>query len=64
MEGAMTLPKTYKPYRCRFCRHILPTSLSVPQGTNGAVLLGPLSQRHPTDVSHSLDQMRGTEDMA
>jgi hypothetical protein len=36
----MTLPKTYKPYRCRFCRHILPTSLSVPRGPMGRCCSG------------------------
>ena len=44
-------------------RFVLPAWLPVAKRTDGAVLLGHLSQQHPTEVGHYLDQMRGSEEI-
>jgi hypothetical protein len=51
-------------YRCRYCGQGLPAWLPVFNVPNGAMLLGHLSQDHPTEVGRYLDQMRGSEDIA
>jgi hypothetical protein len=49
-------------YRCRFCGVILNAWLPVPKRPDGAMLLGHLSQQHPTELKPYLEQMR-TEDI-
>jgi hypothetical protein len=58
----MMLPSP-KRYRCRVCGRVLPAWLPVPEVPNGAMLLGHLSQQHPTEVKPYLERMR-TEDIA
>jgi hypothetical protein len=59
----MSQPQKPKRYRCRFCGTTLPAWLPVPQVPDGAMLLGHLSQRHPTEVWTFLEKMR-TQDIA
>lgn len=58
----MTPPRPQKRYRCCVCGLELPAWLPSPKRPDGAMLLGHLSQQHPTEVGPFLAQMR-TEDI-
>jgi dissimilatory sulfite reductase (desulfoviridin) alpha/beta subunit len=54
---------TRKRYRCRYCNRLLPAWLPVAQRPDGAMLLGHVSQHHPTELKPYLERMR-TEKIA
>jgi hypothetical protein len=60
----MTQSRGRKHYRCRVCGITLPAWLPVPQVPDGTMLLGHLSQQHPTEIGPYLERMRTTEDIA
>ncbi len=55
---------TDRRYRCRCCGVVLSAWFSVPGEPDGAMLLNHVSQAHPAEVGHFLDQMHTTEDIA
>jgi hypothetical protein len=61
LEMRINAPR--KGNRCRFRGTVLPGWLPVPKRPDGVMLLGHLSQQHPTKVGPHLERMR-TEDIA